>query len=179
MKREERVSLDAPVGRLQLVLEAGALTRILWANEAQGTDTDSPSPAAKQARRQLSEYFAGKRQRFELDLNPQGTAFQRSVWRELARIPFGETRSYGEIARTLGKPSASRAVGAANGKNPIPIILACHRVIGASGALTGFAGGLDTKRWLLDHEAASSNQSARSSQIRSRSGIPSSSNPSA
>ncbi|MCB9584620.1 MAG: methylated-DNA--[protein]-cysteine S-methyltransferase [Polyangiaceae bacterium] len=155
MKTEERVSLDTPVGRLQIVLESGALTRILWANEPQGTDTLGPSRAAKRAQKQLSEYFAGRRQKFELELDPRGTEFQCRVWHELGQIPFGETRSYGDVAKTLGKPTASRAVGAANGKNPIPIILACHRVIGASGALTGFAGGLDTKRWLLDHESAS------------------------
>ncbi|MCA9647239.1 MAG: methylated-DNA--[protein]-cysteine S-methyltransferase [Myxococcales bacterium] len=155
MKTEERVSLDTPVGRLQIVLEAGALTRILWANEEQAADSDSPSRAAKRAQKQLSEYFAGKRQTFDLELDPRGTEFQCRVWHELGQIPFGETRSYGDVAKTLGKPTASRAVGAANGKNPIPIILACHRVIGASGALTGFAGGLDTKRWLLDHESAS------------------------
>ncbi|MGE0321175.1 MAG: methylated-DNA--[protein]-cysteine S-methyltransferase [Polyangiaceae bacterium] len=155
MKTEERVSLDSPVGRLQIVLKAGALIRILWANEPQDADTNSPSRAAQRAQKQLSEYFAGKRREFDLALDPRGTDFQRRVWHELGQIPFGETRSYGEIAKILGKPTASRAVGAANGKNPIPIILACHRVIGASGALTGFAGGLDTKRWLLEHETVS------------------------
>ncbi|MEZ4231571.1 MAG: methylated-DNA--[protein]-cysteine S-methyltransferase [Polyangiaceae bacterium] len=154
MKTDERVSLETPLGRLQAVLEAGALTRILWSSEPQRADSASPSRAARLARRQLEEYFAGRRQSFDLKLNPCGTDFQLRVWHELGRIPFGETRSYGELARALGKPTASRAVGAANGRNPIPIILACHRVIGASGALTGFAAGLDTKRWLLQHEHA-------------------------
>jgi methylated-DNA-[protein]-cysteine S-methyltransferase len=102
---------------------------------------------------QLAEYFAGARRVFDVPLAPRGTDFQQGVWRELARIPYGETRSYGELARVLGRPSASRAVGAANGKNPISILVPCHRVIAGSGALTGYAGGLDAKRWLLAHEA--------------------------
>ena len=102
--------------------------------------------------RQLKEWFAGKRTSFDLPLAPKGTPFQKRVWKALEGIPFGETRSYGEIAKSIGQPSASRAVGAANGANPISIIVPCHRVIGSSGKLTGFGGGLDVKRWLLEHE---------------------------
>ena len=103
----------------------------------------------------MNEYFAGNRTGFELDLDFVGTDFQKKVWRALLKIPFGQTRSYGQIARQIGKPKAVRAVGAANGRNPIGIIAPCHRVIGASGALTGFAGGLDAKRRLLALESAS------------------------
>lgn len=105
------------------------------------------------ARSQLAAYFAGERRDFDLELRPEGTAFQRSVWQALTAIPYGETTSYGAIAARIGRPSASRAVGAANGANPIPIIVPCHRVIGSAGALTGFGGGIDTKRWLLAHES--------------------------
>jgi methylated-DNA-[protein]-cysteine S-methyltransferase len=101
---------------------------------------------------QLAEYFAGTRSAFDLALAPRGTEFQRSVWHALCAIPAGETRSYGELAHSLGRPLASRAVGAANGANPISIIVPCHRLIGSTGALTGYAGGLGTKRWLLAHE---------------------------
>jgi methylated-DNA-[protein]-cysteine S-methyltransferase len=101
---------------------------------------------------QLAEYFAGERRAFDLPLAPQGSGFQVEVWRALLRIPYGETCSYGDIARVVGRPAASRAVGAANGRNPIPIIVPCHRVIGSNGSLTGYGGGLPVKRWLLDHE---------------------------
>ncbi|PIP01072.1 methylated-DNA--[protein]-cysteine S-methyltransferase [Pleomorphomonas carboxyditropha] len=105
-----------------------------------------------EARAQLSAYFAGELRDFDLELMPVGTPFQLAVWRALTAIPYGATISYGELAARIGRPAASRAVGAANGANPIPIIVPCHRVIGASGALTGFGGGIDTKRWLLAHE---------------------------
>jgi len=101
---------------------------------------------------QLAEYFAGDRRAFDLPVAPRGSEFQELVWRALVEIPFGETRSYGQLARSIGQPTASRAVGAANGRNPIAIIVPCHRVIGATGALTGYAGGMAAKRWLLDHE---------------------------
>ncbi len=107
-----------------------------------------------EAAEQLQEYFAGTRQRFALPLDLGGTEFQRRAWLALAEIPYGETRSYGEQARRLGVPRAARAVGAANGANPLPIVLPCHRLVGADGSLTGFGGGLDTKRWLLQHEGA-------------------------
>lgn len=110
-------------------------------------------PVLALAAAQLAEYFDGARRDFDVPLAPRGTGFQRLVWRELAKIPYGETRSYGELARALGRPAASRAVGAANGRNPISILVPCHRVIAGSGALTGYAGGLAAKRWLLEHEA--------------------------
>jgi methylated-DNA-[protein]-cysteine S-methyltransferase len=106
------------------------------------------------ARRQLAEYFVSARTRFDLPLDPIGSAFQRRVWDALGAIPYGTTLSYSELARRLGDPLATRAVGAANARNPIPIIVPCHRVIGAHGELTGFGGGLDRKRWLLEHEGA-------------------------
>jgi methylated-DNA-[protein]-cysteine S-methyltransferase len=108
----------------------------------------------RRAQAQLSEYFAGRRRHFELPLAPQGTDFQRGVWWELASIPFGGTISYAELAQRVGRPTATRAVGAANGRNPIPIVLPCHRVIGADGSLTGFGGGLPTKQFLLQLEGA-------------------------
>src|SRR5947208_1553932 len=104
-------------------------------------------------RTQLREYFAGERQEFDLPLNAGGSPFQALVWDALTRIPYGETTSYGKVAVSIGHPDGPRAVGLANGQNPIPIIVPCHRVIGANGSLTGYGGGLDTKRWLLDHEA--------------------------
>ncbi|MEM1278787.1 MAG: methylated-DNA--[protein]-cysteine S-methyltransferase [Cyanobacteria bacterium P01_H01_bin.152] len=105
-----------------------------------------------QVREQLGEYFAGQRQTFDLPLNPSGTNFQQRVWQCLQQIPFGTTCSYGTLAQMIGNPSASRAVGAANGRNPISIIVPCHRVVAANRQLTGYAGGLDRKRWLLQHE---------------------------
>lgn len=111
---------------------------------------------------QLGEYFAGERDGFDLPLEPEGTEFQRSVWKALAEIPYGETRSYGQIAAVVGRPKAARAVGMANNRNPIAVIVPCHRVIGAGGALVGYAGGLERKTWLLDHEreARSANSSS-------------------
>jgi methylated-DNA-[protein]-cysteine S-methyltransferase len=110
---------------------------------------DNAHPLILEAERQLAEYFAGRRQRFTLPLDPSGTAFQRDVWDALRTIPFGETRSYAQIARQIGHPRAVRAVGAANGRNPLSIVVPCHRVVGSTGALTGFAGGLDVKARLL------------------------------
>ena len=108
----------------------------------------------RRARAQLDEYFAGARRTFDLPLSPAGTEFQRDVWTTLATIPYGETISYAQLATRVGRPSAMRAVGAANGRNPLPIVLPCHRVIGADGALTGFGGGLPTKQFLLKLEGA-------------------------
>ncbi|MDI1483334.1 methylated-DNA--[protein]-cysteine S-methyltransferase [Polyangium sp. y55x31] len=109
-------------------------------------------PVLGEAARQLAEYFAGKRKFFMLPLEPRGSDFQREVWRALLEIPFGKTQSYADLARALGRPQAARAVGAANAKNPISIIVPCHRVIAGDGALTGYAGGITAKRWLLSHE---------------------------
>jgi len=116
--------------------------------------TAGDNPILQLARRQLDEYFARTRTSFDLPLDAEGTAFERRVWDLLRAIPYGTTTSYGELARRLGEPKEARAVGAANGKNPIPIIVPCHRVIGANGDLTGFGGGLERKRWLLEHEGA-------------------------
>ncbi|MFK7988631.1 MAG: methylated-DNA--[protein]-cysteine S-methyltransferase [Sandaracinaceae bacterium] len=118
--------------------------------------TDAPShPVLAQLRQELDAYFAGARRAFEVPLDPHGTAFQRQVWAALEAIPFGATRTYAQLAASVGRPRAARAVGAANGRNPISIVVPCHRVIGANGQLTGFAGGLRNKRWLLEHEAHS------------------------
>ena len=122
--------------------------------EDDGGESGTGADVLALARQQLSEYFARTRTTFELALDPPGTDFQRQVWAALRAIPYGTTVSYGELARRLGDVRATRAVGAANGKNPIPIIVPCHRVIGARGELTGFGGGLDRKRWLLEHEGA-------------------------
>jgi O-6-methylguanine DNA methyltransferase len=113
------------------------------------------SPNLKAAAAQLEEYFQGKRKTFDLPLTPRGTAFQQRVWQTLCQIPFGATWSYGQLARAVGNPAASRAVGLANGKNPLPIVIPCHRVIGANGRLTGFGGGLPTKAALLALEGVS------------------------
>ncbi len=115
---------------------------------------DLSSAVLERARQQLDEYFAGGRTAFDLPLDPTGSAFERRVWDALRAIPFGTTMSYSELARRLGDGRATRAVGAANGKNPIPIIIPCHRVVGSRGELTGYGGGLDRKRWLLEHEGA-------------------------
>jgi methylated-DNA-[protein]-cysteine S-methyltransferase len=147
--------MDSPVGQLKLVAKGNKLAAILWENDrlnrvrlgAMIEDLDSE--ILKQTERQLIEYFAGARRRFELELDFTGTEFQKKVWQALLTIPFGETRSYSQIAHQVGSPAAVRAVGAANGKNPISIIAPCHRVIGMSGELTGFAGGLAAKELLL------------------------------
>jgi methylated-DNA-[protein]-cysteine S-methyltransferase len=147
--------VPSPVGRLTLVASDAGLAAILWENDdprrvrlaLAGEAPDHPVLA--ETERQLGEYFAGARKRFTVTLDFAGTDFQRRVWEALLAIPFGQTRSYGQIARQVGKPKAARAVGAANGRNPISIIAPCHRVIGASGKLTGFAGGLKAKARLL------------------------------
>ena len=115
-------------------------------------DPESAHPVLLDTERELAEYFAGKRKTFSVPLDMRGTSFQKNVWHALLAIPFGETRSYGQLAKQLGSPQAMRAVGAANGRNPISIVVPCHRVIGSSGKLTGFAGGLETKAWLLTLE---------------------------
>src|SRR3569833_1561735 len=147
--------VSTPVGRLKLVASDKGLTAILWENDDPkrvrvGTLEERPGhPVLLQAERQLGEYFAGKRTKFDLDLDFVGTEFQKRVWAALLAIPFGETKTYGQIARELGKPSASRAVGAANGRYPLSIVTPWHRVIGPNGDLTGFAGGRSSKRYLL------------------------------
>ena len=154
--------LPSPVGVLTLVARGDKLAAVLWeqerANRVRLGDLhlDDNHPVLLETARQLNEYFAGQRTRFDLELDFVGSDFQCDVWAALLTIPFGETRSYGEIARLVGKPAAVRAVGAANGRNPISIIAPCHRVIGASGSLTGFAGGLQAKQFLLALEGRQS-----------------------
>jgi methylated-DNA-[protein]-cysteine S-methyltransferase len=149
--------MDSPHGELTLVAGDNGLRAVLWPDDEGRVplpdSTPSPDhPVIAAAADQLREYFSGRRTEFDLPLDPRGTEFQMAVWRSLADIPFGETISYGEQARRIGRPTAVRAVGAANGKNPLSIVLPCHRVVGANGALTGFASGIDTKAALLDHE---------------------------
>lgn len=154
--------LDSPVGTLLLVADAAGLRRVEFPRGRHPVRRDAKWQRASEplarVRAQLEEYFAGKRRAFELELAPEGTPFQLRVWAALRAIPYGRTTSYGDLARTLGDPSAVRAVGAANGRNPLPIVVPCHRVIGADGSMVGFGGGLDTKRWLLAHEGASSGE---------------------
>jgi methylated-DNA-[protein]-cysteine S-methyltransferase len=153
-------TMRSPVGRLTLVGSERGLAAVLWENDAPsrvrlGTmKEDARHPLLLQAQQQLEEYFAGKRRKFTVQLDPAGTEFQNKVWNALRTIPFGETRSYGDIADLIGSRKAVRAVGAANGKNPLSIIVPCHRVIGADGKLTGFAGGLEVKAQLLALEHA-------------------------
>jgi len=150
----------SPVGELTLVADERGLAAILWENDKPdrvrlGALNEKPDhPVLVETERQLGEYFAGNRRTFDVPLSFAGTDFQKRVWAALLAIPFGETRSYGEIADQLGAPGASRAVGAANGRNPISIIAPCHRVVGSNGKLTGFAGGLEAKAFLLDLERA-------------------------
>ena len=153
-------TIASPVGALKLVASERGLSAILWENDNPkrvrlGELVVQPDhPVLLQAERELAEYFAGDRTSFGLPLDAAGTEFQKKVWSALSTIPYGATRSYGELARQIGAPKASRAVGAANGRNPLSIVVPCHRAIGSNGALTGFAGGLETKRYLLSLEAS-------------------------
>lgn len=148
--------VDTPIGTLRLVSDGTHLIRIefqgQYADLAAAGETDDPALSA--TANQLREYFKGERKHFDLPLAPRGTDFQRSVWAALADIPHGELRSYRDIANAIDNPAAVRAVGAANGRNPLPIVVPCHRVIGSDGSLTGFAGGLKIKRQLLEWEGA-------------------------
>lgn len=152
--------LDSPVGRLRLVASDRGLVAILFDNDRPQVVSLASSvvanehPILVETARQLEEYFAGTRKAFDLELDFAGTEFQRKVWAALLTIPYGETRSYAQIARQIGHPNAVRAVGAANGKNPISIVAPCHRVIGSRGSLTGFGGGLPAKARLLEFEGA-------------------------
>lgn len=153
-------TIASPVGDLRLVATDQALVAVLWPNERQGRVTFACEPIAgsndviETTRRQLDEYFAGTRRTFDVPLDARGTEFQQLVWASLSEIPYGETATYSKQAAAIGRPRSVRAVGAANGRNPLSIVLPCHRVVAADGSLAGFAGGLETKRWLLDHEAA-------------------------
>jgi len=150
--------MSSPIGALKLVASDNGLVAILWENDSPRRVRlgemveEEQHPVLVETEGQLKEYFAGKRKTFSVALDMRGTRFQRDVWEALLAIPFGETRSYGQLAKQLGNPRATRAVGAANGRNPVSIIVPCHRVIGSSGKLTGFAGGLDAKAHLLDLE---------------------------
>lgn len=148
--------LDSPVGTLLLRGDAEVLTGLYMHEQRHRPDLpagcERNDKAFKLVREQLKAYFAGKLQEFELKIRGEGSEFQRSVWRALCKIPFGETESYGGLAKRIGNANASRAVGLANGKNPIGIIVPCHRVVGANGSLTGYGGGLERKQWLLEHE---------------------------
>ena len=144
-------TMESPVGALLLAGDGSGLRKLSFRREpAPGwlPDDGRLEPVVEQ----LAEYFAGARTEFTVAIAPEGTSFQRAVWRELCNIPYGHTTSYGELARRIGTPSASRAVGAANGANPLAIIVPCHRVIGSTGKLVGFGGGIETKQWLLSHE---------------------------
>lgn len=162
-----RRTMNSPIGTLTIVADTDAIVQIWFDSESvrlnpdgHGRSVPGPTelveagehPVLDRAVTQLDQYFHGERTEFDLPLSPKGTPFQQEAWLALREIPFGETITYGEQARRLGDSKKSRAVGAANGKNPIPIVVPCHRVVGANGKLTGFAGGLGTKAWLLDHE---------------------------
>lgn len=159
------VIVDTPIGPLLLAADDRALCGVYFPNHQDGPllrkgaslprkkTAGIEHPILRAAAQQLDEYFAGQRRDFDLPLDTGGTEFQQTVWKKLCEIPFATTTNYGALANSVGNPNASRAVGAANGKNPIPVIIPCHRVIGSNGSLTGFGGGEPTKRWLLDHEA--------------------------
>ena len=163
--------MPSPVGELTLVARDGKLSAILWEVERANRvrlgqlHEVNDSPVLLETERQLKEYFAGTRNQFELELDFTGTDFQKQVWQALLTIPFGETRSYSQIAQQIGNPKAVRAVGAANGRNPISIVAPCHRVIGASGKLTGFAGGLEAKERLLTLEGCEWSGASRTGDL--------------
>ena len=150
--------MESPIGQLRLLAEEGALVALHMEEHRHVLDyvveRGGRDPVLAEAEAQLSAWFAGERTSFDVAIRLKGTPFQLAVWSALQAIPYGETRSYSEIAATVGKPDAVRAVGAANGHNPISIVVPCHRVIGANGTLTGYGGGLPRKRWLLEHEQA-------------------------
>jgi methylated-DNA-[protein]-cysteine S-methyltransferase len=149
--------IDTPIGPLHAVVDdAGRLTELRFGSELRVASSpggvaraEKPGQPATRYAQQLHEYFSGRRKSFDLELAPKGTPFQLAVWTELRNIPYGDTISYAELARRIGKPAAVRAVGAANGANPIPVIIPCHRVIGSNGTLTGYGGGIERKQWLL------------------------------
>ena len=152
------LEMKSPLGTLTLLEQDDALTGLYMEAHVAPEAERRSSALLKRAQKQLLEYFAGQRHTFELPLRLDGTEFQREVWAALAKIPFGSTCSYAELARRIGRPKAVRAVGSANGANPVFIIIPCHRVIGANGSLTGYGGGLPCKRWLLTHEGQAENQ---------------------
>lgn len=154
-------TLESPVGTLRLIGSNAGLRAILWPAERVGRVhfneeiIEGDHSVLDETAEQLLSYIAGDRHEFDLRLDPVGTDFQRAVWMGLQKIPYGKTQTYGDLADALSRPGAARAVGAATGRNPISIVIPCHRLVGSTGALTGFAGGIETKRWLLDHESNS------------------------
>ena len=142
--------VESPIGLLRLVANDDALQAIEF--DAKPEPTPPSHPIRDRAERELAEYFRGERRAFTVKLAPVGTAFQQRVWDALLRVPYGTVESYGAVARSIGSPAAVRAVGAANGRNPIPIIVPCHRIVGSNGDLTGYGGGMAKKQWLLGHE---------------------------
>lgn len=143
--------LETPLGRVVIEGDEKGISRISISEDYPATTEESPPPL-QDAVMQLKEYFLGKRKKFELKLNPDGTEFQKQIWQQLQAIPFGQTTSYHDLSKAFGNTKAIRAVAAANGKNPLWIVVPCHRVIGSDGSLTGYAGGLWRKKWLLEHE---------------------------
>jgi methylated-DNA-[protein]-cysteine S-methyltransferase len=152
-----RIYHNSPVGLLEITANNNAVTGLYFADTEGKRDEENTGPVLNECVKQLTEYFSGKRKVFEIKVNPAGTPFQKSVWNELLKIPFGETVSYGEIAERIGNPKSVRAVGLANGSNPVSIIIPCHRVIGKSGSLVGYGGGIENKRFLLELERKHSN----------------------
>lgn len=152
------IAIETPVGNAILEGDEHGISKLIL-TEDPAEDDFPPAPHLKEAQKQLKQYFAGERKDFDLHLNPQGTDFQKKVWQALQHISFGRTISYMELAKELGDPLAIRAVAAANGKNPLWILIPCHRVIGSDGSLTGYAGGLWRKKWLLEHEQPAKQQS--------------------
>lgn len=150
----EFLVFDTPLGQMALAEESGALTRLFLPGEGIPRLVSRETPLLSKGRDEILAYLRGERRSFDLPLDPMGTPFQQAVWAELRRIPYGETRSYAQVAAGIGKPRAVRAVGQANHRNPLPIFIPCHRVIGASGKLTGYGGGLDLKEKLLELEGA-------------------------
>lgn len=148
-------TMQSPIGLLTIEETDGAITALRFGGE---TVSPPPTPLLQRAAQQLTEYFAARRRRFDLPLRPQGTAFQQAAWSALCDIPYGQTRTYAQQAAAIGRPKACRAVGMANHRNPLPLFIPCHRVIGAGGKLTGYAGGLAVKRFLLELEQASASE---------------------
>ena len=148
--------LDSPIGTIEIKGDASGIASVIFLEEeipSEHNSTDSVPEPLQQTIQQLTEYFEGSRQTFDIPLNPSGTEFQKKVWNQLQAISFGKTTSYQKMANALGDPKVIRAAASANGKNPISIIIPCHRVIGSDGSLTGYAGGLHRKKWLLQHES--------------------------
>jgi len=145
--------LKSPIGQIKITADSNAVNSILFVFKNTAMETENVNEVLTECRKQLNEYFAGKRKEFTVPIYQEGSEFQESVWAELIKIPFGKTVSYNDIAASLNNPKSIRAVGSANGKNQISIIVPCHRVIGSDGSLTGYAGGLWRKEWLLKHEA--------------------------